>query len=318
MNYKNTKIPNLFIVGAPKCGTTSLHYWLSQHPEIFMSEPKEPWFFCSDLHKEADDFAGYKVKYFKYRAKDDYLQLFKNAKQEKIIGESSPRYLYSKEAPKNILKFNSDAKIIIMIRDPIHFIHSWHSQLVNSGFEPIIKFENAINKEKKRKKGSIPSQTLIPAELLYSKMANFSKQIKNYLSSFSKKQIKIILLDDLKERPKNTFKEVLKFLEVKDINFTPELEVKNCNRKIKSIFMMKFLKSSNYQTIKKPIQKILPKPLRSKIYFKLRDNNIKIKPRKSMDKNLEKQLKKQFKSEVKKLSKITDRDLIALWGYDKI
>ena len=78
------KIPNLFIVGAPKCGTTSLHYWLSQHPEIFMSDPKEPFYFCKDLHEEADNLHGYKVNYFKYRDEESYLQIFQNAKNEKI------------------------------------------------------------------------------------------------------------------------------------------------------------------------------------------------------------------------------------------
>jgi hypothetical protein len=118
-NNNELKYPNFFIVGAPKCGTTSLHYWLSQHPEIFMSEPKEPGYFCTDLHEEADNFNNDKKEHFKYRNKDDYLKIFENHKNKKIIGESSVRYFHSNQAPINIKNRTIKPKIIISIRNPV-------------------------------------------------------------------------------------------------------------------------------------------------------------------------------------------------------
>ncbi len=318
INKYGEKIPNLFIVGAPKCGTTSLHYWLSQHPEIFMSNPKEPWYFCTDLHKEADNFWGYQVNYFKYRNKDNYLSLFKNAKNKKILGESSPRYLFSKEAANKIFNFNQNAKIIITIRNPIDFIHSWHAQMTKSSFEPIENFERAIKKEQDRKKGYIPKNTLIPSELIYTGIAQFSKFINHYFNYFDRKNVKIILLDDIKDKPKNTYQDILEFLEVNNINFTPEFEIRNPNIENRLIFLKNFIESSNYQIIKKPLQKILPKSIRKKMFFTLKNKNTKVKPRKPMNPKLKRKLKEQFKPEVEKLSKLLNRDLITLWKYDGI
>ncbi|MCP2728272.1 sulfotransferase family protein [Limnofasciculus baicalensis] len=103
------KKPNLFVVGAPKCGTTSMHNYLGQHPEIFMSSPKELHYFSRDI----DCFTG------KIKELYNYLQLFDSAGNAKYIGESSPEYLYSEVASQQIKELCSDAKIIIMLRNPL-------------------------------------------------------------------------------------------------------------------------------------------------------------------------------------------------------
>ena len=121
---KKNKRPNLFIVGAPKCGTSSLHYHLSKHPEIYMSRYKEPHFFGKDLTRLNKIF---------YTNEKEYLSLFNIVKEEKIIGESSPQYLYSYSAPREIKEFNPESKIIILLRNPINMIYSYHSQLLYSG-----------------------------------------------------------------------------------------------------------------------------------------------------------------------------------------
>ena len=81
------KKPNLFIVGKPKCGTTTLSSFLKHHPEIFMSTPKEPNYFCTDFHKEKDRYHK-GSKYFSFETRKDYLKLFKDVKYEKIIGSN--------------------------------------------------------------------------------------------------------------------------------------------------------------------------------------------------------------------------------------
>ncbi|MFW5888118.1 MAG: sulfotransferase [Patescibacteria group bacterium] len=330
VNKYGEKIPNLFIVGAPKCGTTSLHYWLSQHPEIFMikyTPPKtkvgkqgklEPQFFNKDHHREADNWHGTKINYFKYRDKKTYLKLFKEVKKEKIRGESTVHYLYSSEAPKKIREMTPNAKIIISLRNPVDFMESYHSQMLK-GHEDIKNFKKAIYLEEGRKEGNnLPREVKCPSYLYYKERACFSYFIKNYYNYFENSKIKIIALDDIKKAPLTTYREILKFLNVENINFIPKLEPQNYNTQVTSIFLMHFLKSSNYKQIKKPIQKIIPKPIRKKIYIKAKNNNIKVKPRKSIDLSLKKKLMKEFKPEVEELSKITNRDLVTLWGYDKI
>ena len=105
--------PNFFIVGAPKAGTTSLHEYLSNIPGIFMSAEKEPNYFSMTVISKDDQSAN------PIRDKKKYLELFKNAKDEKIIGESSPNYLSDPEAPNLIHQVSPDAKILISLRDPV-------------------------------------------------------------------------------------------------------------------------------------------------------------------------------------------------------
>ena len=117
--------PNLFIVGQPKSGTTALHQFLGQHPEIFMSSIKEPHFFCSDFHLESDRAYG-KQRFFDFRNESAYLQIFAKAEGAEIAGESSTNYLYSQVAAEKIYNFNPDAKIIIILREPAKFLYSLH------------------------------------------------------------------------------------------------------------------------------------------------------------------------------------------------
>ena len=130
------KIPNFFIVGAAKSGSTALQEMLSKHPNIYMSPVKEPHYFSNDIKK--NDFTTLNKKFRKQRIKfdsdgsvvprhqlyidneEDYLRLFKDScENHKSLGEASVSYLYSKNAAKNIYQFNSNSKIIIILRNPI-------------------------------------------------------------------------------------------------------------------------------------------------------------------------------------------------------
>ena len=151
------KNPNLFIVGAPKSGTTFLYYYLKQHPDIYFPNFKEPHFFGSDLIRRN---GAYNLSL------DEYQDLFKTDK--KIIGEASTFYIFSKDAPEEIYNFNPKAKIIIMLRDLVDLVHSLHSQFVFSGDEVIEDFTQALELEDSRLSGnSIPNQTTVVNKLFY-------------------------------------------------------------------------------------------------------------------------------------------------------
>jgi hypothetical protein len=112
--------PNFFIVGAPKCGTTALRQYLLGHPATFFCEPKEPHYFATDFpsHRYVD-------------SEQNYLRLFDPAGRECTrIGEASSWYLYSRDALANIRRFDPDAKIIAMLRNPIEMTPSLHAQLL--------------------------------------------------------------------------------------------------------------------------------------------------------------------------------------------
>jgi len=139
------KKPNLIIVGAAKCGTTSLHNYLNQHPEIFMSYIKEPRHFCSDFFPFGSE------KHFKYKDEKTYLKLFEKGLDKKIVGESTPLYLYSKKSAKEIHEFNPDAKVIIMLRDPLYFMYSFYFHMRHNLQEEADTFKEALDKESYRK-----------------------------------------------------------------------------------------------------------------------------------------------------------------------
>jgi hypothetical protein len=284
-----------------------------------MSTPKEPNHFCSDLYKEADEFNNDISNFFRYRNKEDYLQLFKEAKTEKILGESSVHYLHSKTAPLRIKKEIQNPKIIISLRDPVKFIQSYHSQILGQS-ENIKNLKQALDAEQERIKEKALSKSMqgSPSFLYYRQLAHFSNFINYYFNIFDKKNIKIILLDDLGDKPNKTYKEILKFLEVNDYNFVPEFKIKNPNIKPISKSLNSVLRNPNSSILKKIYQKVIPKAVRKKIYFFIIKNNKKIKKRTSINKKLELKLKKEFKPEVEKLSEIINRDLLTLWDYKQI
>ena len=134
------KIPNFFIVGAPKCGTTAMNDYLDQHPDVFMAH-KELHYFGNDLQ-------------VKNRiSEQEYLQHFKDAVNEKIIGEASVWYLFSATAAKEIKSFSPDAKVLIMLRNPVDVIYSLHSQHLYDGNEDVLDFESALALDDERKAG---------------------------------------------------------------------------------------------------------------------------------------------------------------------
>ena len=197
-----TRKPDFFIVGAPKCGTTSLYYYLRQHPQIFMPEYKEPHFFGKDLNKRSDEFIYDEEK---------YLTLFKNAESDQKIGEASTFYLYSESAPGEIKEFNPNAKIIIMLRNPIDFLHSLHSQLLFSGNENVADFNEALKLEEDRLQGkNLPENIDMVDKVYYKKhVSRIPEQIQNYIEIFGVENVTILILEDLQTDPASCYKKIL-------------------------------------------------------------------------------------------------------------
>ncbi|MFW6014453.1 MAG: sulfotransferase family protein [Candidatus Nanoarchaeia archaeon] len=291
--------PNLFIVGAAKSGTTAMHEFLKEHPEVFMCEPKEPGYFAKDFKTQPMS----RKEYFKY---------FKRAKNERIVGESSTGYLRSKVAPKLIKEFNPQAKIIIMLREPVNFLYSFHSQKVFNLHEPVKDFEKALSLEKQRRKGKyLPKGTKSPSKLFYSEWAKFSEQVKNYYKYFNKEQVKIILYDDFKADPIKVYNEVLKFLGVSP--FKPTVKYVNANKYVKTPGVKRFLDKIG---LSRKLIKIIPESVYLKLVKPVRKLMFEEKPRPKLSNTLRKRLMKEYKPEVKRLSKLLNRDLVSLWGYN--
>lgn len=197
--------PNFFIVGAPKCGTTALSEYMREHPNVFMSSPKEPSYFSSDISGD---------RHWVPRSLDEYLRLFAGVEDRHIaIGEASVHYLYSGVALERIRKFNAQARIIAMVRNPIDMAYSLHSQLYYRLQENVQDFREAWKLQETRRHGSgVPRATRIPALLQYKDVCSLGSQVERLLSIFPEQQVKIIVFDDFVTNTSTVYNEVLTFL----------------------------------------------------------------------------------------------------------
>lgn len=210
-----TRLPDLFIAGAPKSGTTSLYEWLKGHPEIFMSPFKEPCYFARDLVWET---SGYYLRYGIDRGR--YLALFAEAGNAKRVGEASTRYLYSTDAPGLIQREAPDARIVVMLRNPVDMIASLHAHKVASGTEDLADLERALDAEEDRRNGRrIPTQSN-PLLSTYRERARFGEQLARWFEVFGRERVHVIIFEDMVKDPAPHFGALLSFLHV-DAGYRP-------------------------------------------------------------------------------------------------
>ena len=300
-----TRKPDFFIVGAPKCGTTSLYYYLRQHPQIFMPEYKEPHFFGKDLNKLSDEFISDETK---------YLSLFEDAAPGQIIGEASTFYLYSKSAPGEIEQYNPKAKIIIMLRNPIDFLHSLHSQFLFSGNEDIVDFEEALKLEEERIQGKYLPENIDMLDKVYYKehVSRIPGQVQNYINIFGRENVTILILEDLQNDPVRCYKKILKMLNV-NMEFTPDISIHNPNKVVRSFQIRNIIK--RYHIYLGKLRGIFYNKSIGIIRYFIKRNTKEIK-RKPIPLDLRIKLNNELKSNIEQLETIINRDLNHWKSFD--
>lgn len=221
--------PDLFIVGAPKCGTTALHRYLSQHPDIYMSEPKEPNYFGSLIASFA-------------KSDEQYLQYaFSGWQDEKVAGEASPWYLACPSSAERIKAFNPRAKIVIMLRNPVEMMYSLHSELVFAGSEREADFARALDLEPARLRGELAmTDSSPPTKLAYRWISSFPDQVRRYLDCFGHEQVMVVLQEDMSADTEGTYRAILTFLGV-DTGHVPDFPRVNANKETRSRILRKLL-----------------------------------------------------------------------------
>jgi hypothetical protein len=211
-------MPNFFLIGAHKSGTTSLYHYLGEHPNIYMSPEKEPRFFA--LSGKNLDYRGPSdpTKKCKTANLQEYQCLFKGVQNEKAIGESSTLYLYADDAAENIYKYDSTVKILSILRDPVERAYSNFMFARQTGHEILYDFMQALSAEESRileRWGPLWH---------YKRKGFYFQQLEKYFNLFHKDRIKIVLYDEFKENPLDTVQKIYQFLEV-DESFIPDLSI---------------------------------------------------------------------------------------------
>ncbi|MCJ7771633.1 MAG: sulfotransferase [Desulfobacterales bacterium] len=216
LEVNNNFMPNLLIAGAGKSGTTSLHYYLRQHPEIFMCTPKEPHFFRAQFSRFPMNGPGDNIKKV-YKNFEDYKKLFKKVDGQKVIGDASASNLYyAEKVIPYIEKYLGDPKIIISLRNPVERAYSAYLNLILQNRE-WLSFQEALAQEDKRIKDNWRHSWF------YKNTGFYYKRVKAYIENFS--DVKVYLFDDLKKDPLSLVQDIYDLLGVEP-TFVPDVNAR--------------------------------------------------------------------------------------------
>jgi hypothetical protein len=256
---------DFFIIGAPKSGTTSLFYYLKQHPDIYLPEKKELHYFSREYLKRA--ISGPGDKYVVDEVPTDAIQYDSNydmAGKSQLCGDVSPSYLYHFATAEKIKKYNNDAKIIIILRDHVSKSYSQYMHLCGSGRE-MLSFEQALVHEEERKKKGFSDFWL------YVESTRYCPGVQHYLRVFGADKVKIFLFDELMNDRRGVLYELCRFIGV-DTEFTFEAEdIHNVSGEVRSRLFAKWFLSPNWFT--SFLRRFIPSSLGAPIRAFLRNKN---------------------------------------------
>ena len=287
------KNPNFFLLGAPKSGTTALAQYLSEHPNVFVTDPKEPHFYSKDLNHGL------------YRDRDRYLALFEAAgHNHRVVGEASVWYLYSDVAITNILTEYPTAKFIVMLRNPIEMAISLHDQMVYTGYETERNFEKAWELQALRKRGEkIPVWCHEPKLLQYKSDCLIGEQFARISAAIPKGNLLSIMYDDFKDSPEVVWEKILAFLSL-EADGREAFPIVNAAKARRS-FILKRVNDA-YCRLREALGL---RGLGTGIFAKLNNWNHVGRSRKLLNPVLAAKLKAEFFDDISKLERTLDRDL---------
>jgi hypothetical protein len=311
-------LPDFFIVGQPKSGTTALYEMLKRHPQIFMPVGKEPWFFADELHERPPPRPeGIAQTLAQYAA------LFAQAKDEQRVGEASALYLWSRTAAGRIAAVCPEAKIIAILREPASLLRSLHLQFVQTYIEVENDFAKALALEVQRRQGrSIPRHSYWPGALLYSEHVRYVEQLRRYEERFGRDQMLVLIYDDFRRENEATVAEVLRFLEVDDtrpiaaVEANPTVQPRS-QRLNELVHAVSVGRGPVSLAAKGAIKAVVPQGLRRRALGATKRHLIFSEPQ-PPDERLMRDIRLRFKGEVEALGEYLERDLVRLWGYDGI
>ncbi len=314
------RVPDFFIVGHPKCGTTALYEMLRAHPQVFMPELKEPWYLASDMQPRFPPPRSASPP----ESLEEYLTLFSAAGDGQRVGEASSAYLLSRTAAAQIAQLRPDARIIAILREPASFLRSLHLQLLRTHVEADKSLRRAIELEPLRRNGrKVPRRSHRPQLLLYSDHVRYVEQLRRYRDAFPPEQLLILIYDDFRDDNEATVRSVLRFLEVDESFPVVSREANPTNASMRSQHLDELLNMVSVgrgpatRALKASLKAISTSRLRAGAMRLTRRRLIFAKPPPA-DQALMLELRRRYAGEVTALSEYLDRDLVRLWGYDRL
>jgi hypothetical protein len=299
-------LPDFLIVGAPRCGTTFMYEYLDQHPQIYMSPIKEPQHFATDL-----DSGSYLDSLSFMRDRQTYMALFDGARADQLTGEASTWHLYSKDAARNIKAANPEARIIIMLRDPVEMLYSLHGRRHYGGSEDLADFGEALAAEEDRKHGRrISPKARNVTALFYRDVGRYHDQVKRYLDVFGRDRVQIIIFEDFRADPAAAYRQTLDFLGV-DTGFEPDFNVVNASAARRSWRLQQLLLSPH---VIRAARIVFPRRVRPYVGRIWDSINTRDEKRSPLDPRVAASLREELEPDVQRLGALIGRDLTAVWS----
>lgn len=213
-------LPNFMIIGAAKCGTTSLWSYLDQHPDVFFAPYKEPNYFAlagetlPDGGPAAPEVISYLIHPHSVTNFERYLSLFDFANGQKAVGEASVRYLYYAHAPERIRETVPGVRMIAVLRHPVSRLYSHYCMNVQFQLEPLSLLDALEAEDERREAGW-------GWDWHYTNVSSYAAQLTRYLATFEREQLKVFLHEDLVQKPMEVFREVCRHIGIDD-GFVPD------------------------------------------------------------------------------------------------
>lgn len=308
------RIPDFFLVGHSKTGTTALYEMLSQHPRVFVGE-KEPRYFAAELRERDMPRPGGTPKTLA-----DYKAWFRHAAPDQLVGDFSPDYLWSESAAARIAEVAPDAKIIAIFREPASFLLSLHRQWLQVNVESETDFASALALESERREGRrVPVDTFFPRALFYSDHVRYVEQLRRFEAHFAAERMLVLIYDDYLRDNEGTLRSVLRFLGLEEdpavaprrANPSVQVRAPRLNAFLRTLVVAQ---SPGARALKAVMTTVLPMRLRQRTLHATRRRFVFGEPT-PPPAELMLDLRRRLKPEVAALSEHLGRDLVDLWGY---
>jgi len=302
--------PDLFIVGAPKCGTTAMAQYLAAHPDVYMAK-KEMNVFGADLRFGPQ---------FYRRDLPAYLTEFDSRNGQSRAGEASVWYLFSTHAAAELRAFNPESRIIIMLREPAEMLYSLYYQFRFDGNEHLPSFAEALAAEDERRAGRrLSRQTYFAQGLLYRETARYTEQVRRYFDVFGRDRVHVVIYDDFAADVGAAYRATLDFLGLDYARIPSDFHVINGNKSVKHPALRAVLGDPLVRSTALAIARKLPRPVFTALHNverRLWKLNSRPEKRPPLAPELRAALQREFSPEVERLSALLGRGLTP-WNSSK-
>jgi hypothetical protein len=314
------RVPDFFIVGHHKSGTSALYEMLKGHPQIFLCSPKEPRYMASDMRER---FTQPRERRHP-QTLEEYLALFADAKPEQRAGEASATYLWSHTAAARIAQLQPAARIIAILREPASFLHSLHLTYLRAHVECERDLRKAMSLEAARREGRhVPRRSHLPQLLQYSDQVRYVEQLRRYHEHFPPEQVLVLIYDDFRAHNESTVRAVLRFLDADDTVPLEFLDTNVTSRTVRShqaddlVYSVSLGRGRAARLANAALKSVTTRRVRHGAIRAARRGLV-LRRAPAPDEQLMLELRRRFKPEVLALSEYLGRDLVRLWAYDEL